>query len=222
MEALRAEGVHKVFRVGLRRRPVEALRGVSLRVAEGEAVGILGPNGAGKSTLLRVCVGLLRPSRGEVWLWGRPVRHPAARARVGYLPEAPAPHPFLRGEEFLRICGQISGLEGRALRWRVAEVLERLGLQEVAARRVGTYSQGQRQRLALAQALLHQPRLLVLDEPSLGLDPEGRREVWGLLAGLRREGRALLICSHLREDLELCDRLLVLEGGRICSEGSGR
>jgi ABC-2 type transport system ATP-binding protein len=197
--------------------PVPVLEGLTLRVAAGEVYGLLGPNGAGKSTLLHLILGLLRPAAGEVCVLGTTPE--AARSRIGYLPERPRYHTHLSGRDYLRTLGRLSDLHGAALASRCDELLALVGLLGAAERRVGHYSKGMLQRLGIAQALLHEPELLLVDEPSAGLDPAGQREIVDLLATLRRQGRTILMCTHqLAEAHELCDRVGVLASGRIEAE----
>ncbi len=216
---VRVRGLRKCYRVGLRRRRVDALRGLSLEVRRGECFGLLGPNGAGKTTTLKVLLGLVFADAGEVELFGEPPG-PRPFARIGYLPENPYIYPRIVPTEFLWLCGRLHGMPARRLRARIDEVLQRVGLSEAAHRPVRKLSKGMTQRLALAQALLHEPELLVLDEPMSGLDPIGRHEVRRLLRELLDAGRTLLVTSHILSDVEqLCDRVAIVSGGRVRAEG---
>jgi ABC-2 type transport system ATP-binding protein len=198
-----------------------ALDRVTFRVAEGEFVGLLGPNGSGKSTLLRLILGLLTPTAGRSRLWETEPGNTAARGAVGYLPEAPGFPPDLTGFEVIRLLASLSGLPAAGLAGRVQRILGRVGLAEAMHRRTGGYSQGMRQRLGLAQALVHDPRLLLLDEPETGLDPAGAAELGALLADFRARGGTVLLSSHvLGQVAALCDRIVFLHRGRVVLEGT--
>ena len=191
---------------------VEALRDVSLSVAEGERVALLGHNGAGKSTLMKIVLGLIPASSGEVCVAGAVPGSHAAREAAAYLPENAAFHPALSGREqiafYLRLRGEPAAKAG--------ELLERVGLDQAADRRIGTYSKGMRQRVGLAQALIGRPRLMVLDEPTSGLDPVSRREFYGILADLARNGTAILLSSHALTEVEArTDRIAILSKGQL-------
>ena len=202
-------------------RKVHALQGVNLEVRAGEVTGLLGPNGAGKTTTLKILLGMLRPSRGRAFLFGRPVSDPAARRRVGFLTEQPYFYDYLTAREFLDLCGVLCGLDGAVRRRRADELLERVGLTAAAGQRLRKYSKGMLQRLGLAQALLHEPALVILDEPMSGLDPLGRGLVRDVILDLKRQGVTILFSSHILPDVEmLCDRVYVLAGGRVITAGS--
>ncbi len=191
---------------------VEALRDVSLSVAEGERVALLGHNGAGKSTLMKIVLGLIPASSGEVCVAGAVPGSHAAREAAAYLPENAAFHPALSGREqiafYLRLRGEPAAKAGA--------LLERVGLEQAADRRIGTYSKGMRQRVGLAQALIGRPRLMVLDEPTSGLDPVSRREFYGVLADLARDGTAILLSSHALTEVEArTDRIAILSKGQL-------
>ncbi len=220
-EALRIEGLSKTYRLGFRMRRVVALDGLSLRVEEGSIFGFVGPNGAGKSTTIKILVGLIAPSRGTARIFGEPIGDPASRRVVGYLPENPAFHDFLRPLEVLRLLGRLSGLSGRGLDRRAEEVLDLVGLSDARDLTVRKFSKGMVQRLGLAQAVLHDPPLLILDEPMSGLDPMGRKDVRDLIVALRRRGKTIFFSTHILNDVEtICDRVgMVLRGGLV-AEGS--
>jgi ABC-2 type transport system ATP-binding protein len=220
-DALRTENLGKTYRLGLRLRSVTALDGLSLGVEEGSIFGFVGPNGAGKSTTIKILVGLIAPSRGGATIFGRPISDPTSRRVVGYLPENPAFHEFLRPLEVLELLGKLSGLAGRELRRRANEVLERVGLSHARDLTVRKFSKGMVQRLGLAQAVLHDPPLLILDEPMSGLDPIGRKDVRDLLVDLRRRGKTLFFSTHILNDVEtICDRVGMVLKGRLVAEGS--
>lgn len=219
---IEVEGLRKTYRIGFWRKPVEALRGVSFKVHEGDLFGFIGPNGAGKSTAIKILLGLLMPGEGRATLMGRPAGSPAGRAEVGFLPEQPYFYDYLSGWEFLSFYGRISGLKGADLRRRIGEVMELAGVGEAwAGRRLRTYSKGMLQRMGLAQALLGRPRLVILDEPMSGLDPLGRRHVRNLLKRLHTEGVTVFYSSHVLSDVEaLCTRLAMVVSGEIRRQGT--
>jgi ABC-2 type transport system ATP-binding protein len=217
---LHVQDLEKTFRIGFFRKRVEAVRGVSFEVRSGEIFGLLGPNGAGKTTTIKAVLGLIFPNRGTVRLFGQPVG-PAGLRRVGYLPENPYVYQYLRPLEFLDLCGRLCSMAPAARRARAAELLERVGLAHAVDRAIGKFSKGMMQRIGLAQALLHDPELLILDEPMSGLDPIGRRSVRDLLMEQRRRGKTLLLTSHILSDVEmLCDRVAVVQRGQVTDYGS--
>ncbi|MEW6181745.1 MAG: ABC transporter ATP-binding protein [Bacillota bacterium] len=194
---------------------------VSLAVEPGGVFGLLGPNGAGKSTFIKMLVGLLRPTGGEGRLLGLPLRSPAARRRVGYLPENFRYHDWLTARELLRFHGALHGLDSQEIRRRIPEILALVNLQGVENRLVRTFSKGMQQRLGLAVALLPGPRLLFLDEPTSALDPIGRKEIREIILRLRSEGTAVFLNSHLLTEVEqVCHRVAVIKKGRIMAQGS--
>jgi len=211
--ALRARSLTK--RYG----PTEALAGVDVEVAEGELVGLLGPNGAGKSTLVKIACGLVRPTHGGVEVCGAPAGSLPARRALGYLAELfRFPH-WMSADEVLVLHQRLAASRGGAA--ERAELLGLVGLADARDRRVGAMSKGMQQRLGIAQALVGEPRLLLLDEPTSALDPAGRRVVRGLLAELRRRGTAVLLNSHLLSEVELvCDRVVIVNRGRVVEEGA--
>jgi ABC-2 type transport system ATP-binding protein len=197
----------------------EALRGVSLEVGEGELVGLLGPNGAGKSTLTKIACGLVRAGSGTVTVAGAPAGSEPARRAIGYLAELFRFPGWCTADEVLVLHQRLAGSEGGAA--ERAELLERVGLGGEAARRVDTMSKGMQQRLGLAQALIGQPKLLLLDEPTSALDPAGRHVVRELLVELRRRGAAVLVNTHLLSEVEhVCDRVLILDHGNVVADGA--
>ncbi len=203
------------------RRRVVALDGVTLRVERGEAFGLLGPNGAGKTTLVKLLLGLSRPTRGEVRLRGLSPTRPEARLKVGYLPEGHRFPSYHTGVSALRFFGRLAGVDEAILARRSAELLELVGLREVAGDRIGRYSKGMTQRLGLAAALLDDPDLLFLDEPTDGVDPVGRRHIRSVLLAARDRGTTIFINSHLLSEVErTCDRVAILRSGRVVREGS--
>ena len=214
-------GVTKVFRVPFRRTPVVAVRDLNLRIAAGEIYGLLGPNGSGKSTALKIILGLVTPTRGQAQIFGRDSDLVASHESVGFLPESPYFYKFLNGEETLRFYGKLCGLHGERLTTRVEELLELVGLTDAGQRRLSGYSKGMLQRIGLAQALIQRPALLVLDEPTAGVDPAGAREICDLILDLKRKGTTVLLSSHLLgQAQEVCDRIGILAHGVLVREGT--
>jgi ABC-2 type transport system ATP-binding protein len=202
-------------------RAVRALDGVSLELRPGEIFGLIGPNGAGKTTLIKAVLGLLGPSRGTVRVCGEPGGSVAAKARLGYMPELAYYYDFLRAGELLRLCGRLCGLRGRELEARITALVDRVGLTAHRRKLIKHYSKGMRQKLGLAQAMLHEPELLLLDEPTSGLDPLARRDVRRLMCSLRDEGRTVLFSSHELSEVEtVCDRLAMIKAGRLIVSGT--
>jgi ABC-2 type transport system ATP-binding protein len=212
----------KDYPVGFwRPRPYRALDALSLTVAPGEVFGCLGPNGAGKSTTLKLLMGLVAPTSGTAHLFGLPVSSVASRRRVGFLPENPVFYDYLTGEELLAYFGQLCGLRPAAARTRATSLLDRVGLGAERRMAVRRYSKGMVQRLGVAQALVQDPDLVILDEPMSGLDPIGRRDVRELILSLREEGKTVLFSSHILSDAEtLCSRVAILAAGRLQALGS--
>jgi ABC-2 type transport system ATP-binding protein len=221
--AVRVEGLRKTYRTGFWRRPAETLKGVTFTVPRGRAVGYLGANGAGKTTTLKVLVGLLEADGGTAEVLGMPVSDPACRRRVGFLPENPYFYEHLTAREAMAFYGGLSRMDPAAAAARTMPLLARVGLEAAADRRLGEYSKGMRQRLGLAQALLHDPELLILDEPMSGLDPFGRLLVKDLMLEERARGRTLFFSSHILGDVEeVCDHAIILAGGRVTADGPVR
>ncbi|HVX61244.1 MAG TPA: ABC transporter ATP-binding protein [Pirellulales bacterium] len=219
--AIDIQGLRKVYREGLFGRSVSALRGVSFHVNRGEIFGLLGPNGAGKTTLIKVLLGIVRKSAGEARLLGRPAGDRRGRRQVGYLPEShriPAHHT---GNTALEYYGALSGLSSSQIRRRRPELLRTVGLAEWGRAPVKSFSKGMLQRLGLAQALMHDPEMLILDEPTDGVDPVGRKEMRTLLQRLKAEGKTIFINSHLLQEIELvCDRVVILVRGEVQRAGA--
>lgn len=214
------KGVEKTFRDFWMRPLALAVRGIDLEVRRGDVFGLIGPNGSGKSTTIKMILGLIRPTRGSVKLFGRNPRDKAARARLGYLPELSHLHEFLTAEETVRYYAGLSGLSRAHTCRRVSELLEELGLADVRRRPVGGFSKGMARRVAIAAALVASPELLVLDEPTSGLDPIGTREVKELVAKLAAGGMTVLITSHQLFDVQdICNRVAILAGGKKVGGG---
>jgi ABC-2 type transport system ATP-binding protein len=202
--------------LGKRYRHGPAVEALDLRILQGEVYGFLGPNGAGKTTTLRMLLGLVRPSSGSASVLGLPPGHPSALARIGALVEEPAFYPYLSGRRNLLLVARSARISSA----RVEGVLDRAGLAPSADRRFATYSLGMKQRLGVAAAILKDPELLVLDEPSNGMDPRGMVEMRNLVRTLAGEGRTVLLCSHLLAEVEkVCDRIGLIDRGKLVAEG---
>jgi ABC-2 type transport system ATP-binding protein len=201
-------------------RPVEAVTDVDLDVKHGEIFGFIGPNGAGKTTTIKVLTGLVLPTAGEAWVNDLPVSDPNSRARLGFLPEGTFFHDYLSGREFLDFHGALLGIPKDVRRERIPKLLERVGLAGAADRQIRRYSKGMRQRAGLAQALIGDPELVILDEPMSGLDPLGRKDVRDVILSLRDEGKTVFFSSHILEDAEvICDQVAIILSGRIVRQG---
>ncbi len=221
LHAIYCRGLSKVYRLGFRARRVQALEGLDLSVEPGSIYGFVGPNGAGKSTTIKILVGLVAPSAGAAALFGRPIADAAARRAIGYLPENPSFHDFMRPLEVLRFLGKLSGLSGADLDHRAGLLLGQVGLGHAQDLTVRKFSKGMVQRLGLAQALLHDPPLLILDEPMSGLDPIGRKEVRDIVLSLREQGKTVFFSTHILSDVEsICDRVGMVFRGRLVREGA--
>ena len=218
--AVAVQRLTKVYPIPFRRRHVVAVRDLDLRVNAGEVYGLLGPNGSGKSTTLKVILGLVSPTRGSTEIFGRDSRLVESREAVGFLPENPYFYKFLSGRETLQFFGKLCGLGGPALKKRSDELLELVGLTDARDRRLGSYSKGMLQRIGLAQALIQEPKLLVLDEPTAGVDPAGSRDIRDLIIDLKKRGITVLLSSHLlAQAQEICDRVGILANGVLVREG---
>ncbi len=219
--ALEVRGLVKDFAVGLRGVKLRAVDHLTLRVDAGQVFGLLGPSGSGKSTTIKLLLGLLEPSAGECRIFGVPSGRVEARLAVGYLPESPYFYRHLSGRELVRFYARMGGVARRDAAARSDEALATVGLHEAADRRVGTYSKGMLQRVGLAQALVHDPRLLILDEPTAGVDPVGAAEIGELILRLKARGKTVVITSHLLGQIEdVCDRIAILDRGRLVLEGA--
>ncbi len=219
--AIELRGVTKDFPVGLRGLKLRAVDNLTLDVPAGQVFGLLGPNGSGKSTTIKIILGLLEPTIGECRVVGVPSAQVESRRNVGYLPEAPYFYRYLSGAELVRFYARVCGVPRARLDTRVREVLDWVGLTGAAARRVGTYSKGMLQRVGLAQALVHDPRLVILDEPTAGVDPAGSADISQMILRLKSEGRTVLITSHLLAQIEdVCDRIAILDRGKLILEGA--
>jgi ABC-2 type transport system ATP-binding protein len=218
--AVAIRGLTKIFPIPFHRQRIVAVRDLSFQVALGEVYGLLGPNGSGKSTTLKIILGLVSPTSGATEIFGRNSNSVSSRETVGFLPENPYFYKYLTGEETLRFFGRLCGLRGGELKKRIDELLDLVGLTNARNRRLGTYSKGMLQRVGLAQALINEPKLVVLDEPTAGVDPAGSRDIRDLIADLKRRGIAVLLSSHLLGQVqEICDRVGILANGVLVREG---
>ncbi|MEO0512969.1 MAG: ABC transporter ATP-binding protein [Planctomycetota bacterium] len=200
---------------------VDALRGVSMRVDRGEVFGLLGPNGAGKSTLVKILMTVVRPTKCRGSVLGQRAGTVRSLARVGYLPEHPNFPRYLTGRQIVEYSGALSGMPRKRRRARVGELLELVGMSDWGGSKVGGYSKGMRQRVGIAQALVHDPELVLLDEPTDGVDPVGRRDIRDITKRLKDEGRTVFINSHLLSELEaVCDRVAIMVKGRVVQQGT--
>ena len=218
--AISIQNVTKVFPIPFKRERVVAVNGLSLTVEPGHVYGLLGPNGSGKSTTMKIVLGLVKPTAGKTEIFGRDSTLVESREEVGFLPENPYFYKFLTGMETLLFFGKLCGLTGRKLQERARELLALVGLENAADRRIGGYSKGMLQRIGLAQALVQEPRLLVLDEPTAGVDPAGSREICDLILDFKKRGLTVLLCSHLLSQVqEICDYVGILHQGTMVREG---
>ena len=218
--AIAIRNLSKVFPIPFKREQVVAVQNLSLEVAAGQVYGLLGPNGSGKSTTMKIVLGLVPPTTGSTEIFGRDSQEVASHEEVGFLPENPYFYKYLTGHETLRFYGRLCGMKGQALKDKAGELLRLVGLEHARDRRLGGYSKGMLQRIGLAQALIQDPRLLVLDEPTAGVDPRGSAEIRDLIVGFKERGITVLLCSHLLGQVqEICDRVGILARGVLVREG---
>jgi len=222
MAAIEILGLEKTYHVGFwRKKPKCALRPLHLNVEKGEIFGFLGPNGAGKTTTLKLLMGLAFPSGGTARILGMAINDPRMKAQIGFLPEQPYFYDYLTAVELLEYYAQISGVPAKQRRSKVDEVLNRVGLPDVGRLQLRKFSKGMLQRVGIAQAILHEPAVLFLDEPMSGLDPIGRREVRDLMEQLKQEGRTIFFSTHILADAEsLCDRVAIIHLGELRGVGA--
>ncbi|MBE0534241.1 MAG: ABC transporter ATP-binding protein [Phycisphaerae bacterium] len=219
--AIETIALTKIFRDWWGRAKVIAVDKLDLKIRHNEIYGFLGPNGSGKTTTLKMLLGLLHPTKGAAFLLGGNGRDPRINERIGYLPEDSYLYRYLTARETLDFYGRIFGIPAKIRRSRIDSLLEMVGLTGMANRAVGTFSKGMARRIGLAQALINDPELLILDEPTSGMDPIGTRQIKDLLVHLARRGKTILLCSHLLADVEdVCDRISILYGGRMQVEGT--
>ncbi|MGH7230210.1 MAG: ABC transporter ATP-binding protein, partial [Nitrospiraceae bacterium] len=221
MDAIVIEGLTKTFKSGWPGRPpIQALSGLSLSVRRGEIYGFLGPNGAGKTTTLKILLGLMRATSGHAEVLGVPAGDVNVHRHIGFLPESPYFYDYLTAEEFLAFYGHLAGQSGEELDRRVTSLLGMVGLSEARTRQLRKFSKGMLQRVGLAQALIHDPELVILDEPMSGLDPIGRKQVRDLILGLRDKGKTVFFSTHIIPDVEMiCDRVGIVVKGKLLATG---
>jgi ABC-2 type transport system ATP-binding protein len=219
--AIRIENLTKDFATGIRRTKLRAVDALNLEIGHNEVFGLLGPNGSGKSTTIKIILGLLAPSAGTVEVYGESAGKVAARHSVGFLPEAPYFYRYLSGRELVRFYAKVCGVKPSEREERIQSVIDLVGMAEAAHRRVGTYSKGMLQRIGLAQALVHDPRLVILDEPTAGVDPLGAAAIADIIRTLKERGKTVLLSSHLLAQIEgICDRVAILHRGRLIESGT--
>jgi ABC-2 type transport system ATP-binding protein len=219
--AIDVRDLRKTYRTPLRRKKVEALRGVTFKVERGQIFGFVGPNGAGKTTTIRTLMGLLRPTGGSATILGHAIPSRAARFKVGFLPESPYFYDYLTVGELLDLAGRLFGVASDIRRKRADELIDRVGLGRARSQNLKKYSKGMLQRAGLAQALMNDPELVVLDEPMSGLDPIGRKEVRDLIIELRDQGKTVFFSSHILTDVEaIADHIAIVARGQLQSQGA--
>lgn len=208
--------VTKIYHTSFLRKKVEAVIDMSLNIDKGEIFGIIGPNGAGKSTILKMLMGFIRPSEGEISVLGCSPENPETKRQIGYLPENPYYYDHLSAEELMRFSARTSGMKHRETERKIDELLQVMSLQHARKRKLRGYSKGMTQRAGICFALVHDPELIILDEPMSGLDPIGRKDVVDLVLDLKDRGKTVLFCSHILNDVErLCDRMAIMDKGRL-------
>src|SRR5512135_618826 len=218
--AIETIGLTKIFSDWWGRARVYAVDDLNLQILPNEVFGLLGPNGSGKTTTIKMLLGLLHPTKGHALILGGDGTNPKINKRIGFLPEESYLYRFLNARETLDFYGQLFGLAPKVRQMRIEALLEMVGLTAVAGRPVGTYSKGMARRIGLAQALINDPDLLILDEPTTGLDPIGTRQIKDLIIKLAERGKTILLCSHLLGDVEdVCNRIAILYGGKVQAEG---
>jgi ABC-2 type transport system ATP-binding protein len=213
---IKIDQIIKTFKSDLGRPKVRAVRGVSLQVDKGQILGIIGPNGAGKSTLLKMILGFTTPDSGSIEINGLSPLNPESRNAVGYLPENPYYYDHLTTDELLVFCGKTAGMDREIFKARSVELLRITGLTEARGSKLSSYSKGMTQRAGLCFALIHDPDIVILDEPMSGLDPIGRKMVFDLIIDLKERGKTVLFCSHILTDVEkLCDTITIMAKGKV-------
>lgn len=222
-DAIRIENLHKKFRLGFIPKTRQILKGITFSVHEGEIFGYLGPNGAGKTTTIKCLLDLIRPDAGTVEIFGRSHRSPRSRQSLGFLPENPYFYDYLTAAEFLAFTADLFGLDRVEKEERIDRLLKLVGLERAADLQLRKFSRGMLQRAGLAQALVNDPKLVILDEPLGGMDPLGRKEIRDVIVRFKDEGKTVFFTSHILQDIEMiCDRVAIIVGGRIVKEGTLR
>ncbi len=218
--AVQITALVKDFKTSFKRQPLRAVDHVSIKIMPGEVYGLIGPNGSGKSTTMKALLGLVAPTSGRCAIFGKDSLQVDSRNDVGFLPENPYFYKHLSGAETLRFYGKLCGLKGADLKSRVQEMLALVDLENARDRRLGGYSKGMLQRIGLAQAMIQEPRLVILDEPTAGVDPIGSRQIRDLILRLRERGITVFLCSHLLEQVqEVCDHVGIIFRGKMVREG---
>ena len=218
---IKTEGLGMEFRVGFLRKKVTALKGLTLEVKKGEVFGFLGPNGAGKTTTLKILMGLIYPTSGKAWIMGRDIRDVDVKKGLGFLPEQPYFYEYLTAREFMDFYGRLFGIRKGERAARAAELLEMVGLSHAVDLQLRKFSKGMQQRIGIAQALINDPELIILDEPMSGLDPIGRKEVRDIMMGLKEKGKTIFFSTHILPDVEvICDRVGILVKGELRATGT--
>jgi len=218
--AIAIKHLTKDFRIGVRGVKLRAVDDVSLEIRDNEIFGLLGPNGCGKSTTMKIVLGLLEPTRGTCSIYGVDSHAVKSRRNVGFLPEAPYFYKFLSGRELVRFYARICGVPRDEIDDRTEETLKLVSMETAAHRRVGVYSKGMLQRIGIAQAIVHDPKLIVLDEPTAGVDPVGSHAIAELIMALKQRGKTIMLCSHLLAQVEgVCDRVAIMSRGKLVLEG---
>ena len=222
-DAIRIDNLQKKFRLGFIPKTRQILKGITFSVREGEIFGYLGPNGAGKTTTIKCLLGLIRPDVGTIEIFGRSHLSPRSRQTLGFLPENPYFYDYLTAAEFLAFTADLFGLDRVEKEERIARLLKLVGLERAAGLPLRKFSRGMLQRAGLAQALINDPKLVILDEPLGGMDPIGRKEIRDIIVRFKDEGKTVFFTSHILQDIEMiCDRVAIIVGGRIVKEGALR
>lgn len=218
--AIEINGLTKDFRIGMRGYKLRAVEDLWLKIGDNEIFGLLGPNGCGKSTTMKVILGLLEPTVGSCQIYGVPSHSVRSRRDVGFLPEAPYFYRYLSGRELVRFYAKMCGVPKSEINDRTEDVLKLVDMDEAGHRRVGTYSKGMLQRIGIAQAVVHDPRLVILDEPTAGVDPIGAAAIADMIRSLKERKKTVLLCSHLLAQVEgICDRVGIMNRGKLVLEG---
>jgi len=218
--AVKTEGLTKTYKLLTRREPVSAVSNLSIEVSEGEIFGFLGPNGAGKTTTIKMLLGLVYPSSGNAWILGKPAGDIEIKRQISYLPETPYFYDYMTGAEILRFYGRLFGLSDSVLNTKIVELLKIVGLYTDRNKTLNQYSKGMLQRIGIAQTLLNDPKLLILDEPTTGLDPLAHSDIRNLILKLKEQGKTVFLSSHQLSDVEMvCDRVAIMNRGKLLKIG---